>query len=252
MSLSSIVSQYRKELLQLEQQSEKAIRSSHDNMMAMIRQFLSKLYAQLKQLIPVDQLKWLQGSQLQHTKQTVTKHVGQFSNVAQAQVLSSQKASIHLGVQAAQAQLATIAPSAVINTPAQSDLHKLIGVTQQSNSILDLMGSYGDDAADKVGDALVSGVSTGKDTSVIADLITAALMTPLYRALTTDQTSMMEAYRSGVLMTFQDNSSISQLWQWSALPGACSYCSGMDGTIHSIDETMESHPNCRCQMIVTQ
>jgi hypothetical protein len=254
MSLSSIVSQYRQELLRFEQQAEHAIRMKHYHMLATIQPHIDQLLRQLKDAQAQDKkvpLVWLyQHNRLQTTKQVVKQGVNQFGSGAKAQVLNSQQAGVGLGLQSATAQLATINGGAPVNTPSQAKQSKIVGVTQQGKPIDDLMDGFGDEAAVKTGRALISGVSMGKEPDWISSLITTALLISLSRALTIDRTSIMESYRESVLITIQDNSDIAQLWIWRAFPGACAFCSDMDGTAHSIDEDMSSHPNCRCQMMV--
>jgi hypothetical protein len=45
---------------------------------------------------------------------------------------------------------------------------------------------------------------------------------------------------------------IERFWEWVAEPDACEFCQDMDGTIHPIDEPMDTHPNCRCTMNILE
>lgn len=38
-------------------------------------------------------------------------------------------------------------------------------------------------------------------------------------------------------------------WYWYAEADSCGACAVMAGSLHTVDEGLESHPNCRCEMI---
>jgi hypothetical protein len=255
MSLPAIVSQYRHELLRHESQAEQKIRLAHSHMLTTVQPHLEQLYSQLKdaqssgEKVP---LHWLyEGNRLLRTKRVIKQSVNQFGASAKVQVLRTQHQAVALGAHSAGAQIATASGHSA-HMPSHASTQKLVGVSHTGKPIDTLMDGFGDEASDKAGKALIAGVSLGQKQDTISRAIMAALVICLWRSLTVDRTSMMDAYRGAFLITAQLNDDTAQLWEWKASPGACPFCASMDGTRHAIDEEMQSHPNCRCQMqIVT-
>lgn len=255
MSLAEIITTYRSKLLHYEQQSEHAIRSAHSHMLSVTMPHLQELLKQYQLLKVWDDktapLHWLYtNNKLADAKQLVASQVNHFGAQAKAQVLTTQTHAAGLGLQSAHAQLATVAPAHTLKTPPLSAGKKIIGYTQQGKPIDDLIDGFGEEASDKAGKALISGVSLGKDPDWIDNLIMAALLISLSRALTINRTEEMNVFRDAWSLTMKQNEA--QSWIWVARPGCCAFCASMDGTEHDISEDLDSHPNCRCvQKVVT-
>lgn len=246
MSLSQIITEYRSKLLHTEQQSEHAIRSAHSHMLATVKPHLDMLYRQMKaakgdEPLP---LHWL-SNRLPATKSLIKVSVNAFGSQAKLQVLDTQHKGAILGESSAISQLNTAAPHSGIKVVGHAEFNKFVGTSHTGKPIGDLMEGFGDEASNKTGKALISGVSMGKDPDWIDKLIMAALLISLSRALTINRTEEMSAFRIAWQLTMQQNDM--QQWQWVAFPVACPFCQSMDGTVHDISEDMDSHPNCRCQ-----
>ena len=61
----------------------------------------------------------------------------------------------------------------------------------------------------------------------------------------------MRAQRIATAESYKANADVIKGWRWqAALTGnTCPVCISMHGSIHPVEEEMESHPNCRCVMI---
>jgi hypothetical protein len=93
-----------------------------------------------------------------------------------------------------------------------------------------------------------AGVSTGATpTALFASLVAAALTHPTQRALLLGEQETTNAYRAGVDATFTANAAVVGGWMWVAQDDACDECAAMNGTIHDVSESLDSHPRCRCQ-----
>lgn len=66
-----------------------------------------------------------------------------------------------------------------------------------------------------------------------------------------DRTATFTAYRSAKLQTYRNNSHIVNSWVWhsAANERTCAVCWSLHGSVHSLDEEMSSHNNCRCSMV---
>ena len=92
--------------------------------------------------------------------------------------------------------------------------------------------------------------SNGAASGWLADALAAALYgvftSAYYRADTIADAESTGAYRGMVTLSFRENPFYVKGWQWRAQPDACDYCADLNGTLHGIDEDMDSHPHCRC------
>ncbi|SRR5712691_7521558 len=106
------------------------------------------------------------------------------------------------------------------------------------------------ETAKKISDALHLGLSLGQKRSQIAQAIEQALLTLLYRALAWVGDSFIDAFRGASLEVYQANSDIVIGWAWMAdlmgEPPPCGACTAEHGSIHPLDEDMNSHNKCRC------
>jgi SPP1 gp7 family putative phage head morphogenesis protein len=70
-------------------------------------------------------------------------------------------------------------------------------------------------------------------------------------ALTIARTEILRAHREATRLSYQANPHLVERWQWlSAMDDrTCPACWAMTGTVHTTDEPLGSHPNCRCTMV---
>lgn len=93
---------------------------------------------------------------------------------------------------------------------------------------------------------IITAVATGQHPRVTARALKQQMGIGLNRALMIARTEQLNAYRRANLATFRANSDVCDGWIWLAAADACPFCASMNGTKHSLDETLESHPQCRC------
>lgn len=95
---------------------------------------------------------------------------------------------------------------------------------------------------------LVDAVGRGLHPREAAATLRRQIGMPLTRALTIARTEQLRAYRTGSTLTYQASAEALRGWVWlsAADSRTCAACWAMHGTTHTLDESMESHPNCRC------
>lgn len=109
-----------------------------------------------------------------------------------------------------------------------------------------LLDQLDDETAQQVLDVLYAGIANGTNprdlVSQLIDCINPS------QALTVARTEMLGAFRDSALDTYRDNSDVVGQWMWVATlsPDTCIACLESDGETFSLDEDMDSHPNCRC------
>jgi hypothetical protein len=105
--------------------------------------------------------------------------------------------------------------------------------------------------ADEIAAGILDLVSQGKNPRVIARFITDNYGISLTDSLRQIRTSQLYSYRQANLTTMQSNAGLLEGWVWDAELDdvCCPVCVSMHGTVHPLDETMDSHYNCRCAPI---
>lgn len=99
-----------------------------------------------------------------------------------------------------------------------------------------------------IGQQLTEHVARGRHPRELARVIRDQAGLPLTRALTIARTEQLRAYRTGSSLTYQQARDSLRGWVWlsAADSRTCAVCWALHGSLHSVDEPMGSHPNCRC------
>lgn len=196
-------------------------------------------------------------TQLNHAIQDA---VNSYAQNAQDLVTRAQAHGARLGANDAialtRAALAPVEAAALaahlgLNRPNPNAIAALIGRASDGKPLANLFRGFGDEATAQARRALLTGVALGQHPSVIARDLDQALGVSRSRALTIARTELLGAYRDASLESYQANSDVVEGWIWSADQSAntCAACLFMDGSLHSLDEGMDSHVNCRCDML---
>jgi hypothetical protein len=195
MSITEIVTSYRAKLLAYEQDAEHSIREAHSHMLAMVQPHISALLKEIEDS-KSSELHWLYvNNRLPTIKALAKRSMNTFASQAKAVVIQAQHKGATLGIQSAQAQLGHMAPDQTANHPGHQAL----------KPVDNLMDGFGDEASEKVGKALIAGVSIGQQPDTISRAIMAALLICLFRSLTIARTEEMAAYRDAWQLTMKQN-----------------------------------------------
>lgn len=253
--LQQTVQHYRAQLLQHELQAERALNEAHKHTLAAIQPALDKLYKQIaeaQQDGTTISPSWLYNQRrLETLKALITQQIDQYGALAKMQTGQLQHTGVQLGTKAGQQLLQATVPHGVqfaFGVPSQKAIADLVGATQSGSPLADLFSGFGQEAADSVGKALITGLSLGNNPRMVAALVQQALGISRNRALTISRSTMLNAYRSANLSTFQANSDVVDKWRWDCdkSPRSCIACLAMDGSLHDLSEEMETHVNDRC------
>lgn len=248
----AIAAHYRARLQQLDANAAYSLRSAHQQALQQITPHLAVLYKQLAQAQEQAQqadepltMPWLLAPhRLPAIEQATTRAIDHFSTTAHALTIQAQQHASALGQQSAHAsiQAATGQPAAAPHTANVAQ-----GGTKGA-ALAALFTGFGIEAARGVKSALLLGVSLAQSVASIAGQVTQALSTSLSRALTIVSDQAIRAYRGAVSALKQANSATLTGWRWLAdLASACAACLAEHGSIHPLDEEMESHLRCHCE-----
>ncbi len=110
----------------------------------------------------------------------------------------------------------------------------------------------GDIASDLLKKSIIKAVSLGETLGQTLAMIGNILKFSLDHALTNARTELYNSFREGFIeqiqATAQENNVTGWIWRAEHDVRTCIVCLSLDGSKHSIDEAMQSHFNCRCQM----
>jgi SPP1 gp7 family putative phage head morphogenesis protein len=126
-------------------------------------------------------------------------------------------------------------------------IERLVGFAGDGKPLGDLLAELGPEQSQAAKDSLAYGVATGQSPRVIASDVATKTGIARQRALTIARTEMLRPYREVTHDRFKASPVVTG-WTWLATLDArtCPACAAMNGTEHTDDETLESHPNCRC------
>jgi SPP1 gp7 family putative phage head morphogenesis protein len=130
---------------------------------------------------------------------------------------------------------------------AEAMLHQ-VSYLADGSPLTDLLQRYGAEAAQGIQDALVAGVATGQNPRKINASIKREFGKSLYNTLTVCRTEVMRSYRSATLENYRNNRHVVKGWIWHSACNSrtCPTCWGMHGTVHSLENELNDHPNGRC------
>ncbi len=256
--LQQTIATYRKQLAAREQAALQTLADAHAKTVQVIDAHMQNLYKAIEARLASGQempVEWvLEHYRLYGIGQLVSGKINEYGAYARQLTALLQADGVKLGNSAAQALLQSSVPPGVafsFGVPSQAALQSFVGATQIGSPLATLFDGFGAEAAQNVKQSLLTGLTLGHGPRDVAKSGADDLNISQWRAQTIARTSMLNAYRSSQLANYQANSDVVQGWRWSAALSSrtCAACLAEDGTIHGLDEEMESHPNCRCSMI---
>lgn len=130
-------------------------------------------------------------------------------------------------------------------------IETMVGMTANGSPLAKLFDGIGRATRKEWERVLTFGVTAGKPPRVIARMAHEATATGLSRATTIARTEMLRAFRVSSHETARRNPRIISGWVWCAALSTetCASCIAMNGTVHSMDEDFNDHPNGRCSAL---
>jgi SPP1 gp7 family putative phage head morphogenesis protein len=191
----------------------------------------------------------------------VTAELAKFGAILENEVLLAQMAAAQLAAQGVptfvQGMLSGMPEAAQASIMATfgvlpaSAIEALVGALQEGTPLSSLLAGYGAETAQGIADALLEGIAKGTGPREIAREIRRLFGVPLSDALRIVRTEIMRAFRAATLAAYQANPHIVKGWIWHATLDrrTCLGCLAMHGSRHTLDETLDDHPNGRCAMV---
>ncbi len=109
----------------------------------------------------------------------------------------------------------------------------------------DLLAEIAPKATQGVKDAMLSGVARGASVRTIAADVQKASGIARNRAMLLSRTETIRCYREVTFENFRASETVIG-WIWIAEVNGCPVCTAEHGSEHTLDESLDSHPGCRC------
>lgn len=193
-----------------------------------------------------------QRDRLYALRRSIEREMSKFAGSAYGDVRRAASKGIVQGAKQAGELVSAGAPGLQLGTATvpTASVEAIAAQTQKGGPVHKLFKQMGGKAADEAVDKLVQGVTLGRNPRVIARDLRDTLNTTLGRATTIARTEVQQAHRAASQSIYMENADVVKGWTWYAqLATACGSCAAMHGTSHKIDESLHSHPNCRCAML---
>lgn len=131
-----------------------------------------------------------------------------------------------------------------------ANVQAAVGFLADGSPLASLFGGLGDTAVADARRVLTTGLALGKHPDWMRRRFLQTMDLTASRAQTIARTETLRVYRQTTLDEFQANPVVGD-WAWRAKLDnrTCPACVVMHGSVHSTDERLDGHPNCRCAMI---
>lgn len=164
-----------------------------------------------------------------------------FTDYAKTTLAIAIEASALLGLASAKSWgMTPVAPSA---------LDVITRFLQPDTALYERIGLWAGNARDGVIQAIIEGVSLGKNPVTIGQEITRAFGTELTDAIRASRTAQLWAYRESTRLNYIANGNETYVWFAELDERCCGACAALHGTEFYTDVVMDGHYNCRCTLI---
>lgn len=128
---------------------------------------------------------------------------------------------------------------------------RMIGNAGDGTPLGDLLGEIAGGTPGKVRDEILVGVARGEGPRRTARRIRETTGETRDRSLLIARTETLRVYREVSTETYKANAAVVTGWVWHCACDrrSCACCWAMHGTFHPVEETLASHPGCRCGML---
>ena len=199
---------------------------------------------------------WLfQFNRLGALQEQVEAELRTFAEFADPLIIRQQQAAVEAALSHTEQQVRALAGQAGFSVQwvqlPTSAIEDLVGSTASGSPLRELLDALGPAAAARIRDALIQGMALGRNPAAIARAVRGALGGNLARALRICRTEILRSYREASLRSYQANDNVVDGWLWNCActERSCAMCWAMHGTLHTLDERLDDHPNGRCSML---
>ena len=252
-----VVERHRAELLRLERAAGSEMTRAYGGIAKRLRHSLNQLLREYSEALAAGEdmsPAWLfRRARLESLQGQVEAELRRFAGQAETRIVANEQRA----VDAAGAHFSEVMRAAGRGVEGRWDrlpqeaVEDLVGFTRDGSPLRTLLDGLGAQASRAVRDDLIQGLALGENPRKIARRVRASLGGNLTRALRISRTETLRAYREATRRNYQANSDVVTGWRWlcAKQPRTCAACLAMDGTMHTLKEHLDDHPNGRCAMV---
>jgi SPP1 gp7 family putative phage head morphogenesis protein len=179
--------------------------------------------------------------------EAIAEEFSRFGVHGLAAVKSLAPNAYRLGIENADDQIRSL--NARFTKPNKRQVEQTVARLQARTAAAEYLDGFAITSTQQAVDTMTAGVILGERPDKIARRLRDHIKTTgRARLQTFVHTETLGAARAGIADSFRENADILNGWVWNAEESAqtCEVCWAMNGTEHSLDEDLDSHPNCRC------
>jgi len=186
-------------------------------------------------------------AQYQNLIRSIESELTKYSGFVEMEIKANAQASIDLAVKQTAAYLKAAGYALPKSLPTNA-IYSMLGFLQEDSPLWKRIGELAGTHAQKVADSLLEGIALGYNPAKTAKMFESVMGGGLTDAMRMSRTSQLYANREAARASYAANADVVIGWMWNAsMDGdVCMACAIENGTIHEIDEPMDSHYNCRC------
>jgi len=170
-----------------------------------------------------------------------------YSAYVEVEIRNTSMASVEMAVKQTESFLKAAGYAMPRSLPTNA-IYSMLGFLQEDSPLWERLGKLAGTNAQKVADALLEGIAFGYNPAKTARMFENVMGGGLTDAMRMTRTAQLYASREANRAMYVANDDVVSGWiWWSSLDtDTCMACAVEHGTIHSNDESMDSHYNCRC------
>lgn len=173
-----------------------------------------------------------------------------YAAYVEVEIRNTSMASVEMAVKQTESFLKAAGYAMPKSLPTNA-IYSMLGFLQEDSPLWERLGKLAGTNAQKVADALLEGITFGYNPAKTAKMFENLMGGGLTDAMRMARTSQLYAAREASRASYIANADVVEGWEWwTALDAdVCMACAVEHGTVHSLDESMDSHYNCRCTSI---
>lgn len=211
---------------------------------------LDSLLLAISQLESPTQGQIMRLSQYKNLITSLETELTKYAAFVEVEIRNNAMAGVELAVRQTEAYLASLGYTMTRSLPANA-IYSMLGFLQEDSPLWKRIGELAPFNTQKVANALLEAVTFGYNPAKTAKLFENVMGGGLTDAMRMTRTAQLYASREANRVMYVANSDVVTGWMWySSLDSdTCMACAIEHGTVHGLDETMDSHYNCRCTSI---
>ena len=173
-----------------------------------------------------------------------------YAAYVEVEIRNTSMASVEMAVKQTESFLKAAGYAMPKSLPTNA-IYSMLGFLQENSPLWERLGKLAGTNAQKVANALLEGIAFGYNPAKTARMFENLMGGGLTDAMRMTRTAQLYASREANRAMYVANEDVVTGWVWwSSLDSdTCMACAVEHGTIHTNDESMDSHYNCRCTSI---